>query len=98
MTGSPPPAALKKLVAKKWSVNSMVTAPASTGMTAISRKAVISQVHTNSGMRNRVIPGARILMMVAIILMEPMMEEIPIMWIENTTNAKLSPDCRLNGG
>ena len=37
MTGSPPPAALKKLVLKKWSVSSMVTAPASTGMTAINR-------------------------------------------------------------
>ena len=36
-TGSPPPAALKKVVPKKWSVSSMVTAPASTGITRISR-------------------------------------------------------------
>ena len=34
---APPPAAVKKVVPKKWSVSSMVTAPASTGMTAISR-------------------------------------------------------------
>ena len=37
ITGSPPPAALKKHVPKKWSVSSMVIAPASTGITAISR-------------------------------------------------------------
>ena len=37
ITGSPPPEAVKKLVAKYLSVSSMVTAPASTGMTAISR-------------------------------------------------------------
>ena len=37
ITGSPPPAAVKKVVPKKWSVSSIVTAPASTGITAISR-------------------------------------------------------------
>ena len=37
ITGSPPPAALKKLVPKWRSVSSIVTAPASTGITAISR-------------------------------------------------------------
>ena len=48
-TGSPPPAALKKLVPKWISINIIVTAPAKTGITATSRKAVISQVQTNSG-------------------------------------------------
>ncbi len=57
----------------------MVTAPARTGITAISRKAVISQVHTNSGIFIRVMPGARRLNTVTITLMAPMMEEIPIM-------------------
>ncbi len=37
ITGSPPPAALKKLVPKWRSVSSIVTEPASTGITAISR-------------------------------------------------------------
>jgi len=37
ITGSPPPAAVKNAVPKKWSVSSMVTAPASTGITAMSR-------------------------------------------------------------
>ena len=59
---------------------------------------MISQVQTNSGMRNKVIPGARMLRMVAITLMDPMMEEIPIMWMAKTTNAKLWPPCRLSGG
>ena len=36
-TGSPPPAALKKLVPKNLTVSNMVTPPASTGITAISR-------------------------------------------------------------
>src|SRR5438876_246287 len=44
----------------------MVTAPASTGITASSRNAVTSQVHTNSGIFMRFMPGARILSMVAI--------------------------------
>ena len=37
ITGSPPPAGLKKLVPKWRSVSVMVMAPASTGITAISR-------------------------------------------------------------
>ena len=57
----------------------MVTAPASTGITAISRKAVMNQVQTNSGIFIRVMPGARMLSTVAMILMAPMMEEKPSM-------------------
>ena len=60
------------------SINIMVTTPASTGITAISRKAVISQVQTNSGIFIRVMPGARKLRMVAITLMAPMIELMPI--------------------
>ena len=37
ITGSPPPEAEKNVVPKKWSVSSIVTAPASTGMVAMSR-------------------------------------------------------------
>ena len=59
----------------------MVTTPASTGITAISRKAVISQVQQNSGSFIMVMPGARMLRMVAMILIAPMIELIPIMWM-----------------
>ena len=78
MTGSPPPAALKKLVPKWMSNNIIVPAPANTGMTAISKYAVISQVQINNGIFISVMPGARIFKMVAIMLMLPMIEDAPI--------------------
>ena len=59
----------------------MVNTPASTGITAINRKAVISQVQTNMGIFIRVIPGARMLSTVAITLIAPMIEDTPMMWI-----------------
>ena len=59
--------------------NIIVTAPASTGITASSRYAVISHVHTNNGIFINVIPGARIFTMVAMMLMLPMIEDAPIM-------------------
>ena len=57
----------------------MVTAPASTGMTAIRRYAVISQVHTKSGIFISVMPGARMLRTVVMMLIEPMIEDAPMM-------------------
>ena len=44
----------------------------------MSRNAVMSQVHTNSGMRRSVISGARMLRMVTMMLIAPMMDEMPI--------------------
>src|ERR1700755_851816 len=73
--GSPPPAALKNEVPKWRSVSSIVTAPASTGITAISKYAVMSQVHTNIGIFMSVMPGARMLRMVVMMLIEPMIDE-----------------------
>jgi len=63
------------------SISIMVTAPASTGITAISRNAVISQVQANNGIFIRVMPGARRLRMVAMMLIDPMIEDAPMMWI-----------------
>lgn len=54
-------------------------APDNTGITAINKNAVINHVQTNNGIFIRVIPGARRFRMVAMILMAPMMEEIPMM-------------------
>ncbi len=98
ITGSPPPAALKKLVPKNLSVSSMVTAPARTGITAISRNAVISQLHTNSGILSRSTPGARRFRIVAMMLIAPMIEEMPIMCTENTRQATDAPPCSASGG
>ena len=38
----------------------------------------MSHVHTNSGMRSSVMPGARMFRIVTMMLIAPMMEEIPI--------------------
>ena len=56
-----------------------MTAPASTGMVAISRNAVISQVHANIGIFIIVMPGVRRFKMVVMILIEPMMDDAPMM-------------------
>ena len=98
MTGSPPPAARKKLVPKNWSVSSIVTAPASTGITAISRYAVISQVQTNIGIFSSDMSGARMLMIVTMTLIAPMIDEMPIRWTEKIRNGNASPVCRTSGG
>ena len=90
ITGSPPPAASKKLVAKYLSVSTIVTAPASTGITAINKKAVINHVHTNKGNFIHVMPGARKFTMVTITLIAPIIELIPIICTANTNNAVLS--------
>ena len=97
MTGSPPPAALKKLVLKWRSVKSMVTAPASTGMTAIRRYAVMSQVHTKSGIFISVMPGARRFRMVVMMLIEPMIDDAPMMWIAKMVRSIPMPACTDSG-
>src|SRR5580693_8790288 len=76
----------------------MVTAPASTGITAIKRYAVISHVHTNSGIRNSVMPGARMFMMVTMTLMAPRIEEAPIRWMEKISIGNDAPVCSTSGG
>ena len=76
----------------------MVTAPASTGITAMSRKAVINHDHEKIGIFSRSMPGARILRMVAMMLIAPMIELMPIMWMARMTKAMLFPPCRDNGG
>jgi hypothetical protein len=69
----------------------MVTAPASTGIEATSRNAVISQVQTNSGIFIIVIPGARMLRMVVMMLIEPMIEDMPRMWTAKIVRSMLIP-------
>jgi len=76
-------------VPKNLSVSSMVTAPASTGITAISRNAVISQVQQKIGIFSRSMPGARMFNTVAMMLIAPMIELMPIMWIARMVNAVL---------
>ena len=89
-TGSPPPAALKNDVPKWMSISIMVTTPANTGITAISKNAVINHVQANSGIFINVIPGARIFNIVAMMLIAPMIDDAPIIWtpkIKNVTDS-----------
>jgi hypothetical protein len=68
----------------------MVTTPARTGMMPSSRKAVTSQVHTNIGNFIHVIPGARMVSIVVMMLMAPMIDDSPSMWIEKIMKSVLS--------
>ena len=91
MTGSPPPAASKKWVSKLRSVSSMVMAPASTGSDSSSRKTVTSIDQTNSGMRCRVMPGARMLKMVVMKLIAPRIELAPARWTARIARSIAGP-------
>ena len=65
------------MVLKLRSVNSIVIAPASTGKDNKSKNAVNNTDQANKGMRNKVIPGRRMLKIVVIKLIEPNREETP---------------------
>ena len=69
--GSPPPAGSKKLVLKFLSVSSIVMAAASTGRLSNSKKLVIRTLQANKGTLCICIPGARILKIVVMKLIEP---------------------------
>ena len=91
MIGSPPPAGSKKWVPKLRSVSSMVMAPASTGSDSSSRKAVISTDQANSGIRCRVMPGARMFRMVVMKLIAPRMELAPATCRAKMARSKAGP-------
>src|SRR6202045_2668984 len=76
-SGSPPPEASKKVVPKLRSVSSIVIAPASTGTASSKRNEVTKIDQTNSGMRCSVMPGARMLKIVVMKLIELMIDEAP---------------------
>src|SRR5207302_3423671 len=65
-----------------WSNSSMIAAPESTGSASRPRMAVMNSDHTDSGMRNQVMPGARLLMIVVMWLSEPRIEDRPTRMIE----------------
>jgi hypothetical protein len=83
---------------EEMSVNNIVTAPASTGITRIIRYAVTSQVHTNIGIFISVMPGARMLIIVVTMLMEPMIEDTPRIWMAKMAMSIPGPICTDSGG
>jgi hypothetical protein len=88
---------LKKWVPKWRSVRVIVIAPASTGITAISRKAVISHVQQNSGIFISDMPGARMFSTVTTMLIEPMIELAPMMCIAKMPASIDGPICSVSG-
>ena len=90
-TGSPPPAASKKVVPKLRSVSSIVMADAKTGKDRSSRKAVTRIDQTNSGILCSVMPGARMLKMVVMKLIAPRIDEAPARWSEKIAMSTAGP-------
>ena len=58
---------------------------------------MISQVHTNIGIFISVMPGARMLRMVTMMLIEPMMELAPRMCIAKMPASIEGPICSVSG-
>jgi hypothetical protein len=89
--GSPPPEGSKKEVFKLRSVRSIVMAPANTGKERSKRRAVIPTDQTNKGTRSKVIPGARMLIIVVMKLIAPKIEEIPAKCREKIAKSTAAP-------
>ncbi len=58
----------------------------------------MSHVHTKSGIRMSVIPGARMLRMVVMMLIEPMIDEAPSMWMARIVMSIAMPCWMMSGG
>ena len=73
----------------------MVSVPASTGIASRIRNAVIRIDQTNSGIRNIVIPGARMLKTVVMKLIAPRIEEAPARCSDRIAKSTAAPGCPL---
>ncbi len=58
----------------------------------------MSHVHTNSGIFISVMPGARMLRMVVMMLIEPMIDDAPMMWMAKIVMSMPMPACTDSGG
>ena len=59
---------------------------------------MINQVQTNIGILMSVMCGARMLMIVTMMLIAPMIDDRPMRWIEKIRNGNASPVCSTSGG
>ena len=59
---------------------------------------MISQVHTNSGIFISVMPGARMLRMVVMMLIAPMIDDAPMMCMAKMVRSMPMPVCTDSGG
>ena len=59
---------------------------------------MISQVHTNSGIFISVMPGARRFRIVVMMLIEPMIDDAPMMWTAKIVRSIPMPAWIVSGG
>jgi hypothetical protein len=71
----------------------MVIAPANTGKDNNNKKEVINTDHTYNGILCKVIPGALILKIVVIKLVEPKIEDAPDKCRLNIAKSTAGPEC-----
>jgi len=86
---------------KLRSVNNIVIAPANTGKDNNNKNAVIKTAHTNKGNLCINIPGARILKIVTIKLIDPKIEDAPAICKLKIAKSTEGPECACpldNGG
>ena len=90
-SGSPPAAGLKKFDPKSRSNISRNRATVMTGMANSIRNCDTSVIHMKIGMRNRSMPGARMLRMVTMRLAAPAVDAMPRICRPNTQKSMLWP-------
>src|SRR6201747_19642 len=83
---SPPAAKSKKLVWRTRSKRTMNWAPAMNGVAATTRSEVERLAQTSSGIRQKVIPGARMVMIVTRKLSAVAIDEAPANWTPRLKN------------
>jgi hypothetical protein len=69
----------------------MISAPDSTGNASSTMKLVSSRVHVRIGRRNIVIPGARIIVIVAMMLTAVSVPEVPVRMIDTIHRSAPTP-------
>src|SRR3954452_25525622 len=80
MIASPPAWALKKSVCRARSSSTKNCEPAMNGVAITTSSEVVKLAHTSSGMRQNVMPGARIVMIVTRKLRAVMIDDAPAHW------------------
>ena len=89
--GEPPLTGSKKFVPNCRSASSIISAPDSTGNASRTMKAVMNRFQVSIGMRNRVIPGVRIIVTVVITFTAVNVPDVPVRMIEMIHRSAPSP-------
>ena len=90
-TGEPPATGSKKWVPNWRSASSIISAPVSTGNASSTMKLVSSRFQVRIGIRKSVMPGARIVEMVAMTLTAPSVPDVPVRMTDTIHRSAPSP-------